>query len=720
MQKVHQIVDLRRISDGLSRIISYIERSCFILKPPIAKRIPHPHEIHGDVREDDYYWLNERDNPEVIQYLEEENKYFEEIMRPLEDETNRIYQSMIDRVPDSEVNVPVQHGQFFYYSRLDKSKQYPIYARKQAASRDLLDNVQEEVVLDLNELAVEDGYLSVTAQRMSSDHNLLAYLENRDGTDRCTIHIKNMKTGELLPDRIPNVYLFGSMEWSRSGEYIFYTTVDEHQRPYRLWRHRLGTEVDQDELVYEELDTTFTLFISKSQSQKFVFVHSHSKTSNETRMIDTDSPLSPLQLFEARRPGVLYDVEHWGDEFLILTNENALNFKLLRCSLDDLSARTTIIEHSEVRYLQAMYPFRDSLLIAGRENGLTQVWMHQNGKLEQIIWDESLYTVAVLSNQSYDATEVLIQYESLLTPKTTYGLDLKTGEKKCLQVAPVSGDYDRSRFRQEQLWATADDGVKVPMTAVYLEGALDNGPAPLILYGYGSYGSNSDPRFDPYRLPILERGVVFITAQVRGGSEMGRGWYEDGKMQKKRNTFTDFIAAAKHLIEHNYTSPSKMAARGGSAGGLLVGAIANMAGELFEVIVPAVPFVDVVTTMLDTTIPLTTLEWDEWGDPRQPEDYFYMKSYSPYDNVEAKDYPHLYITTGINDPRVGYFEPAKWVARLRLLKTDDNVIVMKTNMGAGHFGKSGRFNHLKEAAECYAFVLDRLGVVTEEEVLNPR
>ncbi|WP_339253925.1 S9 family peptidase [Sporosarcina sp. FSL W8-0480] len=690
------------------------------MKPPIAKRIPHPHELHGDVREDDYYWLNEKENPEVIQYLEEENKYFEEIMLPLEDETNRIYQSMIDRVPDSEVNVPVQHGQFFYYSRLDKSKQYPIYARKQAASRDLLENVQEEIVLDLNELAVEDGYLSVTAQRMSTDHNLLAYLENRDGTDRCTIHIKNMKTGELLPDRIPNVYLFGSMEWSRSGEYIFYTTVDEHQRPYRLWRHRLGTEVDQDELVYEEVDTTFTLFISKSQSQKFIFVHSHSKTSNETRMIDMDSPLSPLQLFDARRPGILYDVEHWGNELLVLTNENALNFKLLRCPLDDCGSRTTVVEHSEARYLQAMYPFNNSLLIAGRENGLTQIWNLQDGKLDQIDWDEPLYTVAVLSNQSYEADEVLIQYESLLTPKTTYGLNLKTGERKCLQVAPVSGHYDRSRFRQEQLWATAEDGVKVPLTAVYLEGALDNGPAPLILYGYGSYGSNSDPRFDPYRLPILEKGVVFITAQVRGGSEMGRGWYEDGKMQKKRNTFTDFIAAAKHLIDKNYTTSEKMAARGGSAGGLLVGAVANMAGDLFKVIIPAVPFVDVVTTMLDTTIPLTTLEWDEWGDPRKPEDYFYMKSYSPYDNVEAKDYPHLYITTGINDPRVGYFEPAKWVARLRLLKTDDNVIVMKTNMGAGHFGKSGRFNHLKEAAECYAFVLDRLGVQAEEGVSNPR
>ncbi|WP_432361008.1 S9 family peptidase [Sporosarcina sp. UB5] len=687
---------------------------------PVAKRIPHPHHLHGDVREDDYYWLKDRSNPEVIQYLEDENRYYDDVMRPLEERTEQIYQRMVDRVPDSEVKVPIQHGQFFYYSRLDKDKQYPIYARKKAASRELLPEANEEVVLNLNELAEGDDYLSVTVQRMSTDHNRLAYLENRDGTDRYTIHIKNMETDELLPDRIPNVFLYGSMEWSRCGEYIFYITVDENQRPCRLWRHRLGNDVMNDELIFEEKDETFTLFMAKSQSGKFIFVYSHSKTSSEIRLLDTDAPLSPLQLVDARRNGILYDVEHWGDDLLILTNEEALNFKLLRCPLDDLQSRVNVVEYSEDRYLIAMHPFRDKLLVAGRENGLTQIWIVQDGTLERIEWEESLYTVSVLADQSYETTEVLIQYESLLTPKTTYGLNLLTREKQCLQVAPVSGEYDPSSYRQEQLWAVAEDGVNVPMIAVYREGALDQGPAPLILYGYGSYGANSNPHFDPYRLPLLDKGIVFVTAQVRGGSEMGRSWYEDGKMQKKRNTFTDFIAAAKHLIEQGYTTPSQMAARGGSAGGLLVGAVANMAGELFEVIVPAVPFVDVVTTMLDTTIPLTTLEWDEWGDPREPEDYFYMKSYSPYDNVEAKDYPHMYITTGLNDPRVGYWEPAKWVARLRALKTDNNVIVFKTNMGAGHFGKSGRFNHLKEAAECYAFILDRLGVAAEQEVANPQ
>ncbi|MCM3639155.1 S9 family peptidase [Sporosarcina luteola] len=688
------------------------------MKPPIAKRIPHPHELHGDVREDDYYWLKDRNNPEVINYLEEENQYFDDVMRPLAEQTDQIYQSMVDRVPDSEVKVPVQNGHYFYYSRLEKDKQYPIYARKQAASRELVDEASEEVVLDLNELAEDSDYLSVTVQRMSTDHNRLAFLENRDGTDRYTIHIKDIETGELLPDRISDVFLYGSMEWSRCGDYIFYITVDENQRPCRLWRHRLGSDVKSDELVYEEKDETFTLYVSKSQSGKFIFVYSHSKTSSEIRMLDADAPSSPLQLLDARRDGILYDVEHWGDDLLILTNENALNFQLLRCPLNDIRSRVNVIAYSENRYLQGVYPFRDKLLVSGRENGLTQIWVLQDGELNPIEWDESLYTVSVLSDQSYETTEVLLQYESLLTPKTTYGLNLSTGVKHKLQAAPVSGEYDRSSYRQEQLWAVAEDGVNVPMTVVYREDTLDEGPAPLILYGYGSYGANSDPHFDPYRLPLLDKGIIFVTAQVRGGSEMGRSWYEDGKMEHKRNTFTDFIAAAKHLIEQGYTTPNQMAARGGSAGGLLVGAVANLAGNLFKAVVPAVPFVDVVTTMLDTTIPLTTLEWDEWGNPQNREDYFYMKSYSPYDNVEAKDYPHMYITTGINDPRVGYWEPAKWVARLRALKTDDNVVVLKTNMGAGHFGKSGRFNHLKEAAECYAFVLDKLGV--NAEVTSPR
>ncbi|MFD1926755.1 S9 family peptidase [Sporosarcina siberiensis] len=685
------------------------------MKQPIAKRIPHPHELHGDVRDDDYYWLKERTNPEVIEYVEEENLYYDEVMKPLKEQTEQIYKAMMDRVPDSEVDVPIQQGPYFYYSRLDKTKQYPIHARKKAVSRDLLSKATEEIVLDLNELATESDYLSVTAQRMSTDHRQLAYLENRDGTDRYTVFIKNMETCELLPDRIPNVFIYGSVEWSCCGDYIFYITVDDTERPSRLLRHRLGSSTESDELIYEEKDETFTLYMNKSQSGKFIIVHSNSKTTSEIRLIDADSPLSPFQLVDARRDNIEYDVEHWGEDLLILTNEKAVNFQLLRCPINDLHRRENVVAYNEDRFLQDIYPFQNQLLIAGRENGLTQIWLLKEGQLEQVQWEEPLYSVSIVSNQSYEATEVLLSFESLLTPETTYAFHPLTGEKQCLQVTPVSGEYTPSDFRQKQLWATAEDGVKVPLNIVYKDGALDNGPAPIILLAYGSYGSNSDPYFSPYRLPILGQGVVFVTAQVRGGSEMGRSWYEDGKMQNKRNTFTDFIAAAEYLIAEGYTTSDQLAARGGSAGGLLAGAVANMAGDLFKVIVPEVPFVDVVTTMLDTTIPLTTLEWDEWGDPRESEAYFYMKSYSPYDNVEAKDYPHLYITTGLNDPRVGYWEPAKWVARLRELKTDDHVIVMKTNMGAGHFGESGRFNQLKEVAALYAFVLDKIGPKTESE-----
>ncbi|GKV68853.1 oligopeptidase B [Sporosarcina sp. NCCP-2716] len=678
-----------------------------MMKPPIAKKIPHAHELHGDVRQDDYYWLNEKENPEVIAYLEAENAYFKEVMEPLQEQTDELYEAMVARVPETEVDVPVQHGPYFYYSRQEKDKQYPIYARKKAADRSGLDSAPEEITLDLNELAEGSDYLSVTAQKLSDNQQLLAYLENRDGTDRYTVFVKDLETGELLPDRINDVFIYGSLEWSRSGEYLFYTTVDEQQRPSKLWRHKLGS-TESDQLLYEEKEETFSLYISKTLSERFISVYVSSKTTSEIRLIDADEPLSELWLIDARREGIEYDVEHSGEDLLILTNENAQNFQLLRAPLDNLDAKEEVVPYDETKYLQGIYPFRDRLLVAGREDGLTQIWTIEGGALERLTWDEPIYTVGVLSGQSQDANEILVSFESCITPETTFSFEPKSLDRTLLQVSPVSGDYDRSHFSQKHVFATAEDGTKIPVLLVFKNGALDDGPAPLLLNAYGSYGANSDPYFSPYRLPVLERGVVYAVAQVRGGSEMGRHWYDNGKMEHKRNTFTDFIAAADYLIAEGYTTTGQLAARGGSAGGLLMGAVANMAGDRFKVIVPEVPFVDVLTTMLDTSIPLTTLEWDEWGDPRQAESYFYMKSYSPYDNVEAKDYPHLYITTGLNDPRVGYFEPAKWVARLRELKTDTNTLVMKTNMGAGHFGESGRLNQLKEVATLYSFVLDKI------------
>lgn len=681
------------------------------MQPPKAKQIPYEHRIHDDVRQDPYYWLKDSDNQEVIDYLEEENKYFKHKLSALQSQSDQILEQMVERIPETEEVVPVQRGPYFYYSRLEKEQQYPIYARKRAESREDLDDAEEEIVLDVNTLSDssnEEEYLNVTEQRVSADHKLLAYLENRDGTDRYTLYIKNLETGELLKDTIPNVYLFSSIEWSKDGKYIFYVTLDDMQRPDKLWRHELGTSNDADDLLYEEKDSTFTLFMEMTQSEKFISVISESTMTTEVRLINTERPLEEPRLVDARKRGVIYFVEHWENDLIITTNEDAINFKLLRASLDDYSEKQVLVEHDEKRFLQGVYPFKDEIFVAGRENGMTQIWRLEAGQLELVRWDEDIYTVYIIGDQSYDASEVLIGFYSLITPKTTYALDIASGSKEVLQVAPVSGDYDKSNYVQQQLWVTAKDGVKVPMMMLHHKDALNEGPAPLILEAYGSYGSNSNPFFSPYILPILDRGVVFVTVQIRGGSEMGRGWYEDGKMNKKMNSFTDFIAAADYLIDEGYTTSDQLAARGGSAGGLLVGAVANMASDKFEVIVPEVPFVDVVTTMLDDTLPLTTLEWDEWGNPQNEDSYHYMKSYSPYDNVESKDYPHLYVTAGLNDPRVGYFEPAKWVARLREMKTDDNTIVMKTHMGAGHFGASGRINQLKEEAECYAFVLDKI------------
>lgn len=682
------------------------------MKTPIAKRVPHALTQHGDVREDEYYWLRNRNDSEVIAYLEEENRYYEAHMEPLKPLTDHLFNEMVKRVPDAEMNVPVQSGAYYYYTRMEKDLQYPIYARKSARTRGEIDQATEEILLDLNTLVDEDGYLSVTVQRMNPAQTRLAYLENRDGTDRYTLFVKDLETGERLSDTKGDIFIESSLEWDATGDYLFYVTVDDTQRPYQAWRHKIGTDARADVLLYEETDTTYTLSIDKSRSGRYLFLISENKTTTEVRFLDAERPEDSFTLFDARQPGVEYTLEHWGDDFIVLTNHQAKNFRVLTCKTNEFSqtARTELFPYDESRFLRSVYPFKNALLFGGRENGRMEIWVYQHGQLAPILFDEPVYSAYLGNNRSYETDEVLIQFQSLVTPKTTYGYSLETGVQTVLQVDPVPGTFDKSLYHQTRIWATAEDGVQVPVLVVYREGALERGPAPLLLNGYGSYGMSSDPYFSPQRLPLLDMGVVLAIAQIRGGSEMGYHWYEDGKMLKKRNTFTDFIAAAKTLIAEGYTTSSQMAAIGRSAGGLLVGAVANMAGNLFQVIIPGVPFVDVVTTMLDETIPLTTLEWDEWGNPADEEYYHYMKSYSPYDNVEPKAYPHMLVSTGLNDPRVSYWEPAKWVARLRAVKTDENVLLLKTNMGAGHFGASGRFGHMREVAEEYAFILDKLGV----------
>jgi oligopeptidase B len=682
------------------------------MKAPVAKKVNKTLEIHGDVRQDDYYWMREKTNPEVIAHLEAENAYFKEMLKPAAGLTEAIYEQMVARIPAAESQVPVQKGPYFYYVRRAKELQYPIYGRKLAANRSELENAAEEITLDVNQLANADDYLSVSRLSYSDCHQYLAYLENRDGTDHATLYVKDLQTGNLLPDVIPNVCDYGSILWSNCGQYLFYTTIDEMQRPDKFWRHELGTAIETDVLLFDETDNTFTLYTEKSQSGQYIFVHAYSTTTTEVWFMNSNDPLSTLNCVAKRQRDIEYNVEHWGDQFLILTNENAINFKLMASPINDLSVRTEFLPYDETYFLGggSVYPFKDKLFITGRKNGLTQVWEFKDGELVQLTWDEQIYSVYLVGNQAYDATEILVNYQSLLTPATTLSVDVATGEQTVLQVAPVAGAYNQTDFIQEQIWATAADGVKVPVLLQYKKDALANGPAPLILSAYGSYGATSDPYFSAYRLPILAKGVILATAQVRGGSELGRSWYFDGKMKNKMNTFTDFIAAADQLMSSGYTTADLIAGRGGSAGGLLIGAVANLAGEKFKVLVPEVPFVDVLTTMLDESIPLTTGEWDEWGNPKIAEEYAVMRTYSPYDNVEAKAYPHMYVTTGLNDPRVAYWEPAKWVARLRELKTDDNTLVLKTNMGAGHFGASGRLNELKETAEYYGFVLNKLGV----------
>jgi oligopeptidase B len=681
------------------------------MQPPVAKRIPHPHTLHGDVRPDDYYWLRERENPEVIRYLEAENAYTEATLEPLKPLADRLYQDMVRHVAETDVGVPVQHGPYFYYHRFEAGRQYPVFCRKRAATRDELDAAPEEVVLDQNQRAEGHAFCSITWLRPSPDHRRLAFLENTDGSDRYTLYVRDLETGEELPDVVPNVYLHASVAWDASGHYLFYVTVDEAQRPCRLWRHHLGAPSEKDALLYEERDTTFTLVVHPSLSGRFLFARSTSTTTDEVRFLPADRPTDSWQVFLPRRRGVEYSVEHWGDRFVVLTNEDAENFSVWSCPLDDTrrEAWTPVVEGSAARYLEGLLPCRNLLLIEGREEGLTQLWVYADGRLDRLAWEEPLYTVGFGDNRDGSAPELLITYESLVTPPSVYSFNVASHALTLLKRQPVP-EYDPEQYVQERVWATASDGVRIPVSLVYRRGARDGGPAPLWLYGYGSYGASMDPAFQATRLPLLDRGVLYAIAHIRGGSEMGRRWYLDGKLLHKRNTFTDFIAAAEALIAQGYTTPERMAAEGRSAGGLLMGAVLNMRPDLFRVAIAGVPFVDVLTTMLDPSIPLTSLEWDEWGNPADPAFYAYMRTYSPYDNVTAQAYPHLFVEAGLNDPRVGYFEPAKWVARLRATKTDDHTLLFWTHLGAGHSGSSGRYDRLRERARQFAFALDKLGI----------
>jgi oligopeptidase B len=678
------------------------------VKPPLAKRIPKITTLHGETRHDDYFWLRDAGNPDVTSYLEAENKYLEQVMLPTYALQETLYHEMLSHIQETDTNVPVQDGSYFYYTRTEKDKQYPIYCRKQAQSRADLDSSLEEILIDFNHLAEGKAFYSVTLIKLSPDHRKLAFLQNETGSDYYTLYVKDLITKADLIEPIETIYLYNSLEWDERGDYLFYVTANEQQRPNKLYRYSFVNQ--NSTFVYQEVDESYYIYLDKSRSGKFLFATMGSHQTAEIHYLATATPEAAWKVFAPRINGVTYELEHHGNDFIFLCNENAANFKLLSTPINNTSHEQwqELMPHSEQIYLRSIYSFSKHLVIAGRENGLTQLWVRDmtTHQTTCLVWPEALYTVSVGDNHAYDTDKLLMGFQSMLTPHCVLELDLNTRSTTLIKPDNVL-NYNSDHYASEQIWATTNDGTKIPISLLYKKGLSH--PAPLLLYAYGAYGSSYDPSFNANRLALLDRGVTFAIAHVRGGTEMGWNWYEHGRIAHKKNTFTDFIACAEHLISQGYTTSQQLAAMGLSAGGLLMGAVTTMRPDLFKAVVAKVPFVDVINTMLDPSLPLVTLEYEEWGNPQNISEYQYMKSYSPYDTINAgAHYPHILATAGLNDPRVPYWEPAKWVAKLRANKADQNVLLLKTYMDAGHLGSSGRYGQLQDVALEYAFILTAL------------
>ncbi len=676
------------------------------VKPPVAERMPHVTKNHGREIPDDYFWLREREDAKVHAYLKAENDYTDAVMKPAEPLRETLYKEMLARIKETDLSVPERKGPYWYYTRTEEGKQYRIRCRKKGSVE-----APEEILIDENALADGHSYFDLGAYAISPDHSILAYSTDLEGNERYTLVFKDLKTGEHLPDRIADTY---SVEWGNDNRTVFYTSLDPAHRPDRLYRHVLGTDPGRDDLLHREDDDRFFLNIYKTKNDRYVMLHLGSAVTSEIRYLDAAVPSGRLRTIHPRQQGMEYSVEHWGDSFFIRTNDAAVNFRLMRAPVGDPSRKNWIevVPHRREVYLESMEVFARHMALTERVEGLRTVRILELPGMadHRVDFPEPVYTVRVSGNPEFDTDLLRFTYESMVTPNSVFDYDMKTRERELKKEEEILGGYDRTAYRSERIFAVAKDGTRVPMSLVYRAGMKRDGKNPLVLYGYGAYSASIEPRFSSSRLGLLDRGFIYAIAHVRGGGELGRPWYEDGKLLNKRNTFTDFIACAEHLIAEDYTSRDQLAIRGASAGGLLIGAVVNMRPDLFRVVVANVPFVDVINTMLDASIPLTAIEWEEWGDPRVPEYYEYMRSYSPYDNVEAKDYPDMLITAGLNDPRVQYWEPAKWTARLRAKKTGGNVLLLKTNMDAGHAGASGRYDALKELAFEYAFILNRLGI----------
>jgi len=681
------------------------------IQPPVAKIEPTVLEKHGHKRIDNYFWLNQRENQEVIDYLNAENEYYQQMTAHTKELQEDLFKEMKERIKEDDSSVPYFYNGYWYITRYETGKDYPIHTRRKASM-----DAPEEIMFDCNEMAKGHNYFNLAGINISPDNKYAAFGVDTVSRRIYTIQIKNLETGEILADKIEGVT--GGSTWANDNKTLFYTGKDAQTlRSDKIYKHKLGASQKDDVMIYHEKDDTFNTFVYKEKSKKYLIIGSGSTLTSEYQILEADNPDGKFRVFQPRVRGLEYGIDYYNGKFYVVTNKDgATNFKLMTTAENATSQENwkDLIPHREDVLLEGIDIFKDYLVVSERDNkkGLNLIRIKPwNGQEYFLPFDSETYTAYTTTNIDFDTDKLRYGYQSMKTPSSVIEFDMKTKDKKVLKEQEVlGGKFNKDNYVEERVWATAADGTKVPISMVYKKGMKKDGKNPLLLYAYGSYGASMDPYFSTARLSLVDRGFIYAIAHIRGGEDLGRPWYENGKLLKKKNTFTDFIDCSKFVIAEKYTSKEHLYASGGSAGGLLMGAIINMAPELYNGIIAAVPFVDVVTTMLDDTIPLTTGEYDEWGNPNEKEYYDYMLSYSPYDNVVAQDYPNMYVSTGLHDSQVQYWEPAKWVAKLRATKTDNNLLFLDTNMDAGHGGASGRFEALKEVAKEYAFLLDLEGI----------
>ena len=688
-----------------SKVIAQSNGGAGAPQPPMAEKKTKTTNIHGVTLVDEYFWLREKANPAVMSHLKAEDEYTELMMKPTAPLQEKLYNEMLSHIKQTDTNVPYRYGNYFYYSRTLEGKQYPIFCRKKGST-----DAAEEILLDVNELAKGQQFMSIGDFVPSDDGNLLAYSTDNTGYRQYLLQVKDLRTGELLPERIERVT---SIAWANDNKTLFYVTEDAvTKRSDKFFRHVLGTA--KSDVVYDEKDELFDIGVSRSLDKAVIFLHAFSKTSNEARYLRANDPTGTFKVVLPRENEHEYDVDYRNNLLYIRTNKGAKNFRIVTAPLSDPSEKNwkEFVAHNPAVKIEGISLFANHAVLSEWENGLQQLDVidFKTNKRQRIKFPEPVYSVFVSANREFDTNVVRYSYNSLVTPNSVFDYDMNTGKSTLLKETEVPGGFDRNNYQSERVFATASDGTKIPMSIVYRKGVKKDGSAPLLLYGYGSYGYSIAPTFSSTRLSLLDRGVIFVIGHIRGGSELGEEWRQAGRMMNKMNTFTDFIACAEALINQKYTSKERLVIEGGSAGGLLMGVVSNLRPDLFKAVVSHVPFVDVLNTMLDASLPLTTSEYIEWGNPNEKAAFEYMKTYSPYDNVAKKDYPAMLVKVSVNDSQVPYWEGAKLVAKLRTMKTDKNPLLLKVNFGAGHGGASGRYDALRESAFDYAFMLWQMGV----------